>query len=124
MNRTKIENNLLAFSVAMWITSHLGVAIATAILSLYTTADAHRPMENLGRGVVAIRSADDAAFISWRVLGLDPEDIGFNLYRATGDGDAELASRVASGGRREPRAAAGGRGVSGVDARPDGRAGR
>ncbi|BCS27808.1 uncharacterized protein APUU_60856S [Aspergillus puulaauensis] len=83
----------------MWITKHLAVATATAILSVFTAAHAQRPMENLGRGVVAIRSADDAAFISWRVLGLDPEDIGFNLYRTTGDGNAELLnSDVLTGG--------------------------
>ncbi|KAH8781172.1 hypothetical protein F5883DRAFT_685510 [Diaporthe sp. PMI_573] len=30
-----------------------------------------------------------AALVSWRSLGLDDEGIGFNVYRATGDGDAE-----------------------------------
>ena len=47
-------------------------------------------MENLGRGVVAIRSSEEDVLVGWRLLGLDPEDIGFNVYRATGDGDAEF----------------------------------
>ncbi|KAL4903786.1 hypothetical protein BDW74DRAFT_185898 [Aspergillus multicolor] len=56
-------------------------------------------MENLDRGVVAIRSSGDEAFISWRVLGLDPDDIGFNLYRTTGDSDPELLNTdVLTGG--------------------------
>ena len=40
-----------------------------------------RQMERLGRGVVAIHQGDGRVFVSWRLLGTDPEDIGFNLYR-------------------------------------------
>jgi hypothetical protein len=42
-------------------------------------------MENLGRGVVAVRTSDNAVFVSWRLLGLDPAGIGFNVYRKTGE---------------------------------------
>jgi rhamnogalacturonan endolyase len=47
-----------------------------------------RIMERLGRGVVAVRSKDDAkaALVSWRLLGLDPAAIAFNLYRSTDKG--------------------------------------
>jgi rhamnogalacturonan endolyase len=45
-------------------------------------------MENLGRGVVAVRSATSAIFVSWRVLGTDPPDTAFNLYRSAGGGSA------------------------------------
>jgi len=41
-------------------------------------------MENLGRGVVAIHKSADSVFISWRVLGTDPDNMAFNLYRKTG----------------------------------------
>ncbi|KAH7071726.1 hypothetical protein FB567DRAFT_584353 [Paraphoma chrysanthemicola] len=47
-----------------------------------------RPMENLGRGVVAVRSSTNSVFISWRLLGLDPQNIGFNVYRSTANGAA------------------------------------
>src|SRR5690348_1863599 len=47
-------------------------------------------MENLGRGVVAVRSATSEVFVSWRVLGTDSPNIGFNLYRSTGGGTATL----------------------------------
>jgi len=43
---------------------------------------AQRQMENLGRGVVAVRSSSTQAFISWRLLALDPAGIGFNVYRS------------------------------------------
>ncbi|KAJ8115242.1 hypothetical protein OPT61_g3061 [Boeremia exigua] len=47
-----------------------------------------RPMENLGRGVVVVRSSANSAFISWRLLGLDVTNIGFNVYRAANGGTA------------------------------------
>src|SRR5215510_13293963 len=47
-------------------------------------------MENLGRGVVAVRSTTTEVFVSWRVLGTDPPDTAFNLYRSTGGGAPTL----------------------------------
>jgi len=41
-----------------------------------------RYMEKLYRGVVAVRNSSTEAFVSWRLLGLDPSDIAFNLYRS------------------------------------------
>mgnify|MGYP001474756404 FL=1 len=38
-------------------------------------------MENLGRGVVAVHQPDGKVFISWRLLGTDPEGTAFNVYR-------------------------------------------
>ncbi|KAL5048588.1 hypothetical protein BDW71DRAFT_205285 [Aspergillus fruticulosus] len=68
-------------------------AAAAASLSsfFFMTASAQepRPMENLGRGVVAVRASADAVLITWRLLGLDASDIGFNVYRAVGSNDAE-----------------------------------
>jgi rhamnogalacturonan endolyase len=42
-------------------------------------------VENLGRGVVALRTAESSVYVGWRLLGTDPAGIAFNLYRATGD---------------------------------------
>ena len=42
-----------------------------------------RQMEDLDRGIVAIRSNPEEVFISWRLLGTDPEKTGFNLYRGS-----------------------------------------
>ena len=41
-------------------------------------------MENLGRGVVAVRSSTAEVFVSWRLLGTEPQETTFNLYRSTG----------------------------------------
>src|SRR5476651_2071257 len=60
--------------------------LTTVLLILANHTFAQRQMENLGRGVVAMRSSTDSVFISWRMLGTDPSDIGFNLYRSTGGG--------------------------------------
>ena len=38
-------------------------------------------MENLGRGVVAVRQSPDQVAVSWRYLSEDPENITFDVYR-------------------------------------------
>jgi rhamnogalacturonan endolyase len=45
---------------------------------------AQRQMENLGRGVAAIPDGEGKFFVSWRLLGTDPDNIAFNVYRVTG----------------------------------------
>jgi hypothetical protein len=40
-----------------------------------------RQMELLGRGLVAFRKSAGQVFISWRLLGNEPTNITFNLYR-------------------------------------------
>lgn len=60
---------------------------------------AARPMESLGRGVVAVRSSNTNVLVSWRLLGLDPNGIGFNVYRSTAGGaEVKLNSAVLTGG--------------------------
>lgn len=48
-----------------------------------------RVMECLDRGVIAVTEGR-GAFISWRLLGTDPEAISFNLYRQTQGEEATL----------------------------------
>jgi len=48
-------------------------------------AGAQRQMENLGRGVVAVNQGGAKVYVGWRLLGTDPDDIAFNLYRSAGD---------------------------------------
>jgi len=47
-----------------------------------------RFMENLGRGVVAINQGNGMVYVGWRMLGTDPNEIAFNLYRSTDGGAA------------------------------------
>ncbi|HEX2489386.1 MAG TPA: rhamnogalacturonan lyase [Blastocatellia bacterium] len=51
-------------------------------------------MERLGRGVVAVNQGDGKVFVSWRLLGDDPEATSFNLYRdSTGAKAAKLNAK-------------------------------
>lgn len=52
---------------------------------------ATRQMENLDRGEVVIRKDDDTIFVGWRLLGTDPEDLAFNVYRST---DSEAPTKL------------------------------
>jgi hypothetical protein len=57
-----------------------------------------RPMEDLDRSVVAVRNGS-TVLVSWRLLGLDPTGIGFNVYRSTGGGtEVKLNSSPLTGG--------------------------
>ena len=49
---------------------------------------AQRQMENLGRGGVAIHQGEGKVFVSWRLLGTEPDEISFNVYRASGSAPA------------------------------------
>lgn len=83
----------------MGVLSKIAIAVAATAAAFTPAAYAQRPMENLGRGVVAVRSNETAVLVGWRLLGLDNEDIGFNVYRATGSGDPKLLnSKVLTGG--------------------------
>src|SRR5688572_26135170 len=60
-----------------------------AVLFLSGTATAFTQpslLENLGRGVVAVRTTSTEVFMSWRLLGTDATDTSFNVYRSTGGG--------------------------------------
>ena len=57
-------------------------------------------VENLSRGLVALRSSDTTVYVGWRLLGSDPSDLEFNLYRTAGDGQPQAAGR----NRRRPTA--------------------
>jgi fibronectin-binding autotransporter adhesin len=60
--------------------------LATAWLILAGAAHAQRQMENLGRGVIALRSSSSAVYVGWRLLATDPESIAFNVYRSQAGG--------------------------------------
>ncbi|MBD5779009.1 carbohydrate-binding protein [Pelagicoccus sp. NFK12] len=45
-------------------------------------------LEKLGRGLVAVRTSETSVYLSWRLLGDEPVDTLFNVYRASGDGIA------------------------------------
>ena len=71
----------IAVVVGLLLTGLVGIALADPVA-------AERQMENLGRGVVAVSQGDGKVYVGWRMLGTDPDDIAFNLYRTTGARDS------------------------------------
>jgi len=57
---------------------------ALGTMAVSSPAPALRIMENLGRGVVAVRTSETGVHVGWRLLGTDPPDLAFNLYRSAG----------------------------------------
>src|SRR5689334_18725922 len=45
-----------------------------------------RQMEYLNRGVVAVNKSSSSVYVSWRLLGTDPQNIAFNIYRSINGG--------------------------------------
>jgi rhamnogalacturonan endolyase len=41
-----------------------------------------RQMEYLNRGVVALRTSASSTYVGWRLLGTDPAEVAFNIYRS------------------------------------------
>src|ERR1035437_7525511 len=71
----KIRQGIISFTIALICVSQL---------------NAQRQMEYLDRGVIAIKQNDHKVFVSWRLLGTEPDDIVFNLYRTTGGNTIKL----------------------------------
>jgi rhamnogalacturonan endolyase len=85
--KEKVENTV--FKSRIRITAFIFIGI---LLLLVVKADAQtfedstklRFMENLGRGMIAINQGNGRVYVGWRLLGTDPNEIAFNLYRSTG----------------------------------------
>ncbi|QDU89784.1 Rhamnogalacturonan endolyase YesW precursor [Pirellulimonas nuda] len=50
------------------------------------TPQFYRQVEKLNRGVVVVRPTSNTAYVGWRMLGDDPQDVAFNLYRSASSG--------------------------------------
>ena len=57
-------------------------AAAICLMAAPVPISAQRVMENLGRGVVAVRSNSSQVYVGWRLLATDPSTVAFNLYRS------------------------------------------
>ena len=83
MNRFRSLNRLAAAALITAI-SHG----TTGTFDAPAAAPAARWVERLDRGVVALVQQDGTAYVSWRVLGYDPQAVAFNVYRTVGAADA------------------------------------
>lgn len=77
----------------------IGLVLAVALLAP-SSGRAQRQMEHLSRGLVGIHQPDGRVFLSWRLLGSDPERIAFNVYRKTELPPGRGFGRFGFGGRR------------------------
>lgn len=59
------------------------LALAFAPLLALVAQAAPYQMENLGRGVVAMRMDNTNVYVGWRLLGLDSSSLSFNVYRGS-----------------------------------------
>lgn len=57
-----------------------GISVPSSSLATEAVTTLYRNMEQLDRAPVAIRT-DGGNYIGWRMLGLDPDSIAFNVYR-------------------------------------------
>ncbi len=55
-----------------------------ALLGFGIKASAQRQMEYLDRGLVAINQGSGKVFLSWRMLGTEPDNVAYNLYHQVG----------------------------------------
>jgi rhamnogalacturonan endolyase len=67
--------------------SSSGMLLTLFLLLPSIPAHAQRQMENLTRGIVAVKLEDGGVFVGWRLFGTDPDAIAFHLYRATDGGE-------------------------------------
>lgn len=65
-------------------------AMLAFALLLNVTAFAQRHMEYLNRGLVAVNMGAGKVFLSWRMLGTEPDDIKYNLYRTVAGKTTQL----------------------------------
>ena len=49
---------------------------------------AQRIMENLGRGLIAVNQGNGRVYLGWRMLGTDPDNVSFNVYKLSGNESA------------------------------------
>lgn len=67
------------------------IVLITGVVNV-TVAAAQRQMENLGRGLMAASNGKEV-LVSWRLLATDNSDIGFNVYRITGNEKPALLNK-------------------------------
>jgi len=97
---------LLSGMRSAWATSCPSYIFLAAIFCCVVPVQAQRQMENLTRGIVAVKQADGDVYVGWRLFGTDPETVGFNLYRIAGGGDpirVNTDTRIPAGRRLDRR---------------------
>jgi len=58
------------------------VSVLLCLIFPIIPLQAQRQMEKLGRGIMAMNKGSNQIYVGWRLLGSDPSDITFNLYKS------------------------------------------
>ncbi|MBB1286603.1 rhamnogalacturonan lyase [Flavisolibacter sp. BT320] len=66
------------------------ISVFVLCVLMVSAIQAQRQMEALDRGVVAVRNGQGQTFVSWRLLGNEPQGLAFNLYRTKGGKTTKL----------------------------------
>lgn len=67
------------------------------LISLAASSRAQRQMENLNRGIVAVKQPEGSVYVGWRLFGTDPETLAFNLYRVSGSTPVKINKKPIEG---------------------------
>jgi rhamnogalacturonan endolyase len=67
----------------MKLVTNLFLSILGMLLLSTVSIHAQYQMEELGRGVVAVKMANNGVYVGWRMLASDPDSISFNVYRGS-----------------------------------------
>jgi rhamnogalacturonan endolyase len=69
------------------------ILLLSSLISFSITSFGQRVMENLGRGLIAVRTNENKVYVGWRLYTYDQYNIGFNVYRTTGTTTVKLNSK-------------------------------
>ena len=70
------DDTMIRSITETWLTVAIGPPVV-----FVGTLHAQRQMEALDRGVVAVYQGAGRVHVGWRMLGTDPNDVAFNVYR-------------------------------------------
>jgi rhamnogalacturonan endolyase len=59
------------------------VLLILLLTAVVTSLSGQYQLENIDRGIVAVKLSGTGVFLSWRLLDSDPDSIAFNVYRGT-----------------------------------------
>ena len=79
----------IGYAVAVGVVVAAGAVTAVGQRPTEPKALPVRMMEALNRGVLAVPTSEKAVFVSWRLLGTDPDDTAFHVYRSADGGEAK-----------------------------------
>src|SRR4030043_1252695 len=79
-------NDFLSRLNGLWKLKTALILFCILLACMTNPVNGQHQIEDLNRGIVAVKTGETSVFISWRLLTADPDTISFNIYR----GDARI----------------------------------